>query len=297
MCGFQSFRTSFILIFTSPLNPDVLKPLESGCALSMVSDNQCQCGLKVSFCIKDLCLLLPLPGVLATWDHFKLNLVVEYLNCTSSMNSDYKSGSSGWCFRSEAELFAPQHTPSTCAKVKKISFCAVAFHIIRFSFFLCTLWHSFIMGLPITLLILGIFFWFLVVYKNHFSRSVVSDSLGSHALQHARLPCPTSTPGAYSDSCPLSQWCHPTISSAVVPFSSHLQSLPASGSFPVSQFFTSGGQSIGVSASATVLPMTIQDWFPSGQTGWISLLSRGLSRVFSNTTVQKHQFFGAQLSL
>ena len=122
-----------------------------------------------------------------------------------------------------------------------------------------------------------IFFWFLVVYKNHFSRSVVSDSLGSHALQHARLPCPTSTPGAYSDSCPLSQWCHPTISSSVVPFSSHLQSLPASGSFPVSQFFTSGGQSIGVSASATVLPMTIQDWFPSGQTGWISLKSKGLS--------------------
>ena len=162
MCCFQSFRTSFILIFTSPPNPDVLKILESGCALqSMVSDNQCQCGLKVSFCIKDLCLLLALPGVLATWDHFKLNLVVEYLNCTSSMNSDYKSVSSGWCFRSEAELFAPQHTPSACAKVKKISFCAVAFHIIRFSFFLCTLWHSFIMGLPITLLILGIFFFVL----------------------------------------------------------------------------------------------------------------------------------------
>ena len=98
-------------------------------------------------------------------------------------------------------------------------------------------------------------------------------------------------PGAYSNSCPSSQWCHPTISSSVVPFSSHLQSFPASGSFPMSQFFTSSGQSIGVSASASVLPMNIQDWFPLGWTGWISLQSKGLSRVFSNTTVQKHQFF------
>ena len=113
--------------------------------------------------------------------------------------------------------------------------------------------------------------------------------------RHSRLPCPSPTPGAYLNSCPLSQWCHPTISSSVVPFSSRLQSFPASGSFPMSQFFTSGGQSIGVSASASVLPMNIQDWFPLGWTGLISLLSKGVSRVFSNTTGQKHQFFGAQL--
>ena len=129
-----------------------------------------------------------------------------------------------------------------------------------------------------------------------FNRSVVSDSLWPHGLQHARLPCPSPTPGAYSNSCPLSQWCHPTISSSVIPFS-HLQSFPASGSFPMSQLFASGGQSIGVSTSASVLPMNIQDWFPLGWTGWISLQSKGLSRVFSNTTVQKHQLFSAQLSL
>ena len=121
-----------------------------------------------------------------------------------------------------------------------------------------------------------------------FSRSVVSDSLPPHELQHARLPCQSPTPGAYSDSCPSSRWCHPTISSSVVPFS-HLQSFPASGSFPMSQFFSSGGQSIGVSASTSILPMNIQDWFPFGWTGWISLQSEGLSRVFSNTTVQNHQ--------
>ena len=107
----------------------------------------------------------------------------------------------------------------------------------------------------------------------------------------------TLTPGVYSNSSPLSHWCHPTNSSSVIPFTSHLQSFPPSGSFPMSQFFTSGGQSIGVSASASVLPMNIQDWFPLGWTGWISLQSKGLARVFSNTTVQKHQFFGAQLSL
>ena len=123
----------------------------------------------------------------------------------------------------------------------------------------------------------------------------VSDSLRPHGLQHARPPCPSPTPGVYSNSCPLSRWCHPTISS--LPFSSHLQSLPASGSFPVSQFFASGGQSIGVSASALVLSMYIQDWFPLGWTGWISLQSKGLLRVFFNTTVQEHQFFSAQLSL
>ena len=115
-------------------------------------------------------------------------------------------------------------------------------------------------------------------------------------LQHARLPCPSLTPQAYSNSCPLCWSCHPTISSSVMPFSSCLQSFPASGSFPVRQLFALGGQSIGVSASASVLPINIQDWFLLGLTGWISLQSKGLSRVFSNTTVQKHQFFRAQLS-
>ena len=128
-----------------------------------------------------------------------------------------------------------------------------------------------------------------------FSRSVISDSLQPHGLQHTRPPGPSPTPRACSNSCPSSQWCHPTISSSVVPFSSCLQSFPASGSFQMTQFFASGGQSIGVSASASVLPMNIQDWFPLGWTGWISWLS--LSRVFSNTTSQKHQFFSAQLSL
>ena len=129
------------------------------------------------------------------------------------------------------------------------------------------------------------------------SGSVVSDPLRPHGLQHARPPSPSPTPGAYSNSCPSSRWGHPTISSSVIPFSSHLQSLAASGSFQMSQFFASGGQSIGVSASASVLPMNIRDWFPLGWTGWISLQSKGLSRIFSNTIVQKHQFFGAQLSL
>ena len=110
-------------------------------------------------------------------------------------------------------------------------------------------------------------------------------------------PCPSPTPGAYSNSCPLSRWCHRTISSSVIPFSSCLQYFPALGSFPMSQLFASGGQSIGASASASVLPVSIQDWFPLGWTGWISLLFKGLSRVFSNTTVQKHQFFGPQLFL
>ena len=130
-----------------------------------------------------------------------------------------------------------------------------------------------------------------------FSCSVMSDSWWPHGRQHARLLYPSPTPGACSKSCPLSQWCHPTISSSVVPFFSFLQSFPASGSSPVSQFFTSGGQSTGASASASVLPISIQSWFPLGLTGLISLQSKGLSRVFSSTTVQKHQFFGAQLSL
>ena len=126
-----------------------------------------------------------------------------------------------------------------------------------------------------------------------FSHSVVSDSLWPHGLQHIRPPCPSPTPGVYPDSCPLSWWCHPTISSSVVPFSSCLQSFPASGSFKMSPFFSSGGQRTGVSASASILSVNIQDWFPLGWTGWISLQSKGLSRVFSNTTLQKHQFFGA----
>ena len=130
-----------------------------------------------------------------------------------------------------------------------------------------------------------------------FSCSVTSDSLRPHGLEHARFPCPSPTLRACSNSCPLSQWCHPTISSPVVNFSSCLQSFPASGSFPMSQFFTSDSQSIETSASASVLPVNIQDWFPLGWTGWISLQSKGLSRVFSNTTVQKNQFFSAQLSL
>ena len=130
-----------------------------------------------------------------------------------------------------------------------------------------------------------------------FSCLVVSNSLKPHGLQHTRPPCPSPTPRACSNSCPESRWCHPTISSSVVPFSSCPQSFPASGSFPMSQFITSGGQSIGDSAAASVLPMNIQDWFPIGWTGWISMQSKGLSRVFSSTTVWKYQFFGAQPSL
>ena len=129
-----------------------------------------------------------------------------------------------------------------------------------------------------------------------FSFSAVFNSLRPHGLQPARLACPSPTPRAYSNSWPLSPWCHPIVRSSVIHFSSHLQSFPASGSFPMSQFFASGGQSIGASASASVLPMNIQDWFPLGLTGWISLQSKGLSRVFSNTTVKKHQFFCSHLS-
>ena len=130
-----------------------------------------------------------------------------------------------------------------------------------------------------------------------FTRSVLSASLQSHGLQHTRLHCPSPTPRVYSNSCPLSQWWYPTTSPSVIPFSSCLQSCPASGSFQMSHFYASGGQSIGVSASASVLPKNIQEWFPLGWTGWISSQSKGLSSIFSNTTVQKHQFFGAQLSL
>ena len=129
-----------------------------------------------------------------------------------------------------------------------------------------------------------------------FSHSVMSAYLQPYESKHARPPCPSPTPGVYSNSCPSSRRRHPAISSSVVPFASCPQSLPASGSFPMSQLFTWGGQSIGVSASVSVLPMNTQDWSPLGWTGWISLQSKGFSRVFSNTTVQKHQFFGAQLS-
>ena len=131
----------------------------------------------------------------------------------------------------------------------------------------------------------------------HFSHTIVSDSLQPHRLQHTRFPCPSPAPRAYSNSCPLSQWCHLPISSSVVPYTSSLQTFPASGSFPMSQFFASGAQSIGASVSVSVLSMNIQDWFLLEFTGLISLLSKRLSRVFSSTTVWKHLFFSAQPSL
>ena len=137
---------------------------------------------------------------------------------------------------------------------------------------------------------------YFVQYLVQISHSVVSDSLQPHESQQARPPCPSPTPRVHPNPCPLSRWCHPAILSSVIPFSSYPQSLPPSGSFPMSQLFSWGGQSIGVSASASVLSMNTQDWSPLECTGWISLRSKGLSRVFSNTTVQKHQFFGAQLS-
>ena len=135
------------------------------------------------------------------------------------------------------------------------------------------------------------------VQFNSVQSLVVSDSLWPHEPQHTRPSCPSPTPGVHPNPCPSSRWCHPTISSSVVPFFSWLLSFPASRSFPMSQLFASGGQTIGVSASASVLPMNTQHWFPLGWTSWISLESKELSRVCSNTTVQKHQFFGAQLSL
>ena len=136
-----------------------------------------------------------------------------------------------------------------------------------------------------------------ITISVQFSCSVMSDSLRPHEPQHTRPPCPSPIPEVHLNSCPLSRWCHPVISSSVIPFSSCPQSFPGSGSFPMSHFFASGGQSIGVSASTSVLPMNTQDWAPLGWTGWISLQSKGLSRVFSNTTVQKRQFSGSQLSL
>ena len=134
-----------------------------------------------------------------------------------------------------------------------------------------------------------------IFFSVQFSCSVVSHSLWPHGPQHARPPCPSPTPGVYSNPCLLCQWCHPAISSSVIPFSCS-QSFPASGSFQMSRLFTSGGQSIGVLTSTLVLPVNTQNWFPLGWTCWLSLQSKGLSSVFSNTTVQKHQFFHAQLS-
>ena len=158
----------------------------------------------------------------------------------------------------------------------------------RYIFQIYHFWHIFPeVSFPFPNLFL--FLSFLVTFSSvQFSHSVVSDSLWLHELQHTRPPCPSPIPRVYPNSCPLSQWCHPTISSSVVPFSSCLQSFPASGSSQMSQLFTSGGQRIGVSASTSVLPVNTQDWFPLGWTGWISFQSKGLSRVFSNTTVQKH---------
>ena len=138
--------------------------------------------------------------------------------------------------------------------------------------------------------------WIKLVQKVQFSHSVVSDSLQHHELQCARPPCPSTIPGVYPNSYPLSQWWHPAISSSVIPFSSCPESFPESGSFPVSQLFASGGQSTGVSAITSFLPKNTQGWSPLEWTGWISLQSKGLSRVFSNTIVQKHQFFSAQPS-
>ena len=145
---------------------------------------------------------------------------------------------------------------------------------------------------------ISIFIYVCIQFSSvQFSCSVVSDSLRPHESQHARPPCPSPTPEVYSNTCPSSRWCNPAISSSVIPFSSCPQSLQASGSFPMRQLFASGGQSTGVSASASVLPKNTQDWSPLGWTDWISLQSKGLSRIFSNTTVQKHPFFGTQLSL
>ena len=154
---------------------------------------------------------------------------------------------------------------------------------------LCLIFQWLVLWISYTFLlwVFVIFITFLSCPSVQFSHSVVSNSLRPHELQHTRLPCPSPTPRTYSNSRPSSQWCHPAISSSVIPFFSCLQSFPASGSFPVSQFFVSGGQSIGASASASVFPVNIQGWFPLGLTGLISLQSKGLSKVFSNTTVQK----------
>ena len=172
-------------------------------------------------------------------------------------------------------LLTPQH----CFQANSPSFCKVPLSFGA---------HT---QLPITVI------YFPCVQFSSVTQSCPTLCSWPHELQHARPPCPTSIPRAHPNSCPLSRWCHPTISSSVVPFSSCPQSFPASGSFQMSQLFGSGGQSIRVSASTSDLPMNIQNWSPLGWTGWISLQSKGLTRVLSNNTVQKHQFFGAQLSL
>jgi len=161
-----------------------------------------------------------------------------------------------------------------------------------------TLWNnSNIEGNPLWKKFSNVSTWGFIVFSSvQFSCSVVSDSLPPHESQHTRPPCPSPTSRVHSNSRPSSQWCHPAISSSVVPFSSCPQSLPASESFPMSQLFAWGGQSIGVSALPSFLPKNTQGWSPSEWAGWISLQSKGLSRVFSITTVQKHQFFSAQLS-
>ena len=192
----------------------------------------------------------------------------------------------------------PTMNDDTCFSIFPSAFCI--FSILDLTFLIGIGWYIIIILIWSFLVILNIFLSLLGIYiytSVQFSHPVVSDSLWPHKSKHARPPCPSPTPGVYSNSCPLSQWCHPTISSSVVPFSSCPQSLPASGFFLMNQFFISGGQSIIVSTSASVLPMNIQDWFPLGWSGWISLKSKELSRVFSNTTVQKHQFFSPQLSL
>ena len=178
---------------------------------------------------------------------------------------------------------------------------SISWRLVKKSYIIATQWKSWYrtMDHNVNIQLLPLKYLYnhkLIDYSSaQLSRSVASDSLRHLGPQHTRPPCPSPVPGVYPNSCPLSQWCHPTISSSVIPFSSHLQSFPASGSFPMSQFFPWGGQTIGVSASALVLPMNIQDWFPLGWTGWISLQSKGLSRVFS-TTIQKHQYFSAQPS-
>ena len=151
-------------------------------------------------------------------------------------------------------------------------------------------------SVSVSVVLLYEFICFIFFCSVQFSLSVLSDSLRPHEPQHTRPPCPSPTPGVHPNPCPSSWWCHPVISSSVIPFSSCPQSFPASGSFPMNQLFASGGQNTRVSASTSVFPVNTQNWFPLGWTGWISLQSKGLSRVFSNTTVQKHQFFCAQLS-
>ena len=208
--------------------------------------------------------------------------------------------------------FVMNKSPKKCDYRHKPSESTTDFHLVRFDVIFLLLCNLIVLGGVCSLegtqlclsLSLGDHSWapvpwkcssswnFMVVCISYlFSRSVVSDSSRPHESQHARPPCSSPTPEVYSNSCPSSRWCHPATSSSVVPFSSYFQSLPASGSFPMSQLSAWGGQSTGVSASASVLPMNTQDWSPLGWAGWISLQSKGLSRVFSNTTVQKHQFY------